>query len=116
VILITGLDGLQGCETSRFPCILQSRVADGGEFVSLPPRLLLTSRMISGTNLWERLSRPQSYIEVERITETSLDIYEAVVIKNTTCFNIKQEIILLMWCNFGFHSDFGIKIDGFGRA
>jgi hypothetical protein len=37
-ILITGAGGPEACETSRLPYFLETRLTDGGEVVSHPPR------------------------------------------------------------------------------
>jgi hypothetical protein len=37
-ILVTGLRGPEGCETSRLPHFLDNRLTDGGKIVRLTPR------------------------------------------------------------------------------
>jgi hypothetical protein len=49
-IPVTGLEGPQGCETSRLPHFLDDRLTDGGEVVSLMRRLPSTPRKIRGTH------------------------------------------------------------------
>jgi hypothetical protein len=49
-VSVTGPGGPQGCETSRFPHFLDSRLADGGEVVSLTRRPPSTPRKIPGTH------------------------------------------------------------------
>jgi hypothetical protein len=45
-LFLTGLRGPWGCERSRFPHILDSRLRDGIEVVNLSRRPLFTSRKI----------------------------------------------------------------------
>jgi hypothetical protein len=50
-IPVTGREGPYGCETSRFPhFLLDSRLTDGGEVVSLTRRPPFTPRTIPGTH------------------------------------------------------------------
>jgi hypothetical protein len=44
----TGREGPWGCETSRLPHFLDSRLTDGGAVVSLTPRPPFTPRKITG--------------------------------------------------------------------
>jgi hypothetical protein len=50
VISVTGREGPQGCETSRLPHFLDSRLTDGGEVVSLTRRPPFTPRKVPGTH------------------------------------------------------------------
>jgi hypothetical protein len=52
-IPVTGRASTQGCETSRFPHFLENRLTDGGEVVSLTPRLSFIPRKILGTPVLE---------------------------------------------------------------
>jgi hypothetical protein len=45
-IPVTGCGGLKGCETSRLPHFLDTRLTDGGEVVSLTRRLPFIPRKI----------------------------------------------------------------------
>jgi hypothetical protein len=56
-IPVTGLGGPYGCETSRLPHYLDSRLRDGRE-VSLTRRPPFTPKKIRGTHFCYRLSRP----------------------------------------------------------
>jgi hypothetical protein len=47
---VTGREGPWGCETSRLPHFLGSRLTDGGEVVSLTRRPPFTPRKISGAH------------------------------------------------------------------
>jgi hypothetical protein len=49
-IRVTGHGGPQDCETSRLPHVLDSRLTDGGEFVSLTRRPPFTPMKIRGTH------------------------------------------------------------------
>jgi hypothetical protein len=49
-IPVTGCGGPKGCETSRLPHFLDSRLTDDGEVVSLARRSPLTPRKIHGTH------------------------------------------------------------------
>jgi hypothetical protein len=49
-IPVTGRGCPEGCETSRLPRFLDSRLIDGGEGVSLMSQLPYTSRKIPGTH------------------------------------------------------------------
>jgi hypothetical protein len=49
-IPVTGHEGPYGCETSRLPHFLDSRLTDGGEVVSLTHQLPFTPRKIPGTH------------------------------------------------------------------
>jgi hypothetical protein len=49
-IPVTGRGGPYGCETSRLPHILDSRLTDGGEDVSLTSRPPFTPRKIPGSH------------------------------------------------------------------
>jgi hypothetical protein len=64
---VTGREGPEGCETSRHPHFLDSRLTYGDEVVSLARQPPFTLRKIPGTHLWWSLSRPQGHIAVGRI-------------------------------------------------
>jgi hypothetical protein len=49
-IPVTGREGPQGCEMSRLPYILDNRLTDGGEVVSLIRQPHFTLRKIPGTH------------------------------------------------------------------
>jgi hypothetical protein len=49
-ILVTGRGGPSGCETSRIPHFLHSRLTDGGEAVGLTRRPSFTPSKIPGTH------------------------------------------------------------------
>jgi hypothetical protein len=49
-IPITGREGAYGCETSRLPHFLDSRLTDGSEVVSLTRRSPFTLSKIPGTH------------------------------------------------------------------
>jgi hypothetical protein len=49
-IPVTGREGPYGCETSRLPHFVDSRLTGGGEFVSLTRRSPFTPRKIPGTH------------------------------------------------------------------
>jgi hypothetical protein len=49
-ILVTGRGGPLGCETSRLPHYVGSRLTDGGQFVILTLRLAFTLRKMPGTH------------------------------------------------------------------
>jgi hypothetical protein len=49
-ITLTGHEGPQGCETSRFPHFLDNRLTDGGEVISLTCLPPITPRKIPGTH------------------------------------------------------------------
>jgi hypothetical protein len=66
-IPVTGREGPQGCETSRLPHFLESRLIDGGEVVSLTRRPPFTPRKIPDTHFCSRLSRPQGHNTAGRI-------------------------------------------------
>jgi hypothetical protein len=69
-IRVTGRGGPQGCETSRFPHFLDSRLTDGGEVVSLTYRQPFTSRKIPGTHFSQTLNRLQDHSAAGRIRST----------------------------------------------
>jgi hypothetical protein len=46
-ILVTGREGPQSCDTSRFPYFLENRLIDGGDVVSLMRRLPFTPQEVS---------------------------------------------------------------------
>jgi hypothetical protein len=50
VIPVTGRESPWGCETSKLPHFLDSRVTDGGKLVSLMRRPPFTPRKIAGTH------------------------------------------------------------------
>jgi hypothetical protein len=50
VIPATGRGGPYCCETSRLPHLLENRLTDGGEVVSLTRRPPFTARKIPGTH------------------------------------------------------------------
>jgi hypothetical protein len=58
---VTGRGGPQGCETSRLPHFLDSRLTDGREVVSLTHRSPFTPRKVHGTHFCWRISRPQGH-------------------------------------------------------
>jgi hypothetical protein len=60
-IHITSRAGPWGCETSRVPHFLGSRLTDGGEVVSLTRRPPFTPRNIPRSHFCQRLSRPQGH-------------------------------------------------------
>jgi hypothetical protein len=66
-IPVTGHGDRQGCETSRLPHFLDSRLVDGGEVVSLTRRPPFTPRKIPGTHLCYRLSGPHGHSAAGRI-------------------------------------------------
>jgi hypothetical protein len=49
-IPVTGHAGLEGCEMSRIPYFLDSRLTDGGKVVCLTRRPAITSKKIPGTH------------------------------------------------------------------
>jgi hypothetical protein len=51
-IPVTGHEGPWGCETSRLPHFVDSRITDGGEVISLTHRPPLTPRKIPGTHFY----------------------------------------------------------------
>jgi hypothetical protein len=63
----TGNWGPQGCETSRHPHFLDSRLTDGREVVSLMRRSSFTPKKIPGTHFCYSLSRSQGHTAAERI-------------------------------------------------
>jgi hypothetical protein len=58
-IPVTGRGSPQGCEKSRLPHFLDSRLTNGGEVVSLTRRPLFTPRKIPSIRLCYRLNQPQ---------------------------------------------------------
>jgi hypothetical protein len=66
-ILVTDPGSLQGCETSKFPHFLDSRLTDGGKVASLTRRPPFTPRKILATYFCYRLGRPQGLYEAETI-------------------------------------------------
>jgi hypothetical protein len=66
-VSVTGREGPEGCETSRLPHFLDSRLTDGGEVVSLTRRPPFTARKIPGTHFCYRLSRPQGHSVAGRV-------------------------------------------------
>jgi hypothetical protein len=66
-IPVTGQEGPEACETSRLPHVLDNRLTDGCEVVSLMRRPPFTPRKIPGIHFCLRLSRPQGYIAAGRI-------------------------------------------------
>jgi hypothetical protein len=60
-IPVTGCGGPQGCETSRLPHFLDSRLTDGGEVASLKLRPPSAPRKIPGSHFCQRLSRIQNH-------------------------------------------------------
>jgi hypothetical protein len=50
VVPVTSREGPLGCETSRHPHLLNSRLIDGGEVMSLTLQPPLTPRKIPGTH------------------------------------------------------------------
>jgi hypothetical protein len=50
-IPVTGHEGPEGCEMSRLPLFLDTRLTDGGEVVSPKLRPLFTSRKIPGISV-----------------------------------------------------------------
>jgi hypothetical protein len=58
VILVTVRGDPQGCEMLRLRHIVDNRLTDGGEVVSLTLRQSFTARKISGTHLLEAESTP----------------------------------------------------------
>jgi hypothetical protein len=60
VIPVTGHGGPYGCETSRLPHFLDSRLTDGGKVVSFTNRgSPVHPRKIPGTHFCSRMTRPQ---------------------------------------------------------
>jgi hypothetical protein len=66
-IPVTGHEGPWGCETSRLPHFLDTRLTDGGKVVSPTRRTPFTPRKTSGTHFCWRLSRPQGHSAAGRI-------------------------------------------------
>jgi hypothetical protein len=67
----------KGCDTSRFPHLLDSRLTDGGEVVSLTRMPSFASREIPGTYFCQRLSTSQDCSAAGRIRsiETSSGLF-----------------------------------------
>jgi hypothetical protein len=66
-IPLTGRGGPYVCETLRPSHLLDSRLTNGGEVVSLKRRPPFTPRKIPGTHLYHRLSGPQGHSAAGRI-------------------------------------------------
>jgi hypothetical protein len=66
-IPLTGHEDPWVCETSRLLHLLDSRLTDGGEVVSITRRPPFIPRKIPGTHFCQRLSRPQGHIAAGRI-------------------------------------------------
>jgi hypothetical protein len=77
-IPLTAHGGPWGCETSRLPHFLESRLTDSRADVSLTLLPLFTPRKIPGTHFCQRLSRPQGHSAAGRIRsiEKSSDLIE----------------------------------------
>jgi hypothetical protein len=56
VISVIGCGGPYGCEASRLPHFLDSRLTDGGNFVSLTRQPLFATRKIPGTHFLYKIS------------------------------------------------------------
>jgi hypothetical protein len=61
----TGRGGPWGCEISRLPHFLDSRLTDGSEVFSLTRRPPFTSRKIPGTHLLDAVSTPGAIVRLE---------------------------------------------------
>jgi hypothetical protein len=83
-IRVRGKPGPYGCETSRLPYCLDSRLTNGGEVVSLTRRPPFTPRKIPGIHFYQRLSRPQGHNAAGRIRSTQKDYIILQGINSTT--------------------------------
>jgi hypothetical protein len=66
-IPVTGRGGPSVCETLRLPHVLDNRLTDGGEVISLKRLPSFTPRNIPGTHFCKKLSRPHNHIAAGRI-------------------------------------------------
>jgi hypothetical protein len=96
-IPVRGRGGPHDCETSRLAHLLENRLTDGGEVVSLTRRPPFTPRKIPGTHFSSRLNPPQGHSADGKIisTEKSNDLIGNRIRVIPACSIVPQPTTLL---------------------